>query len=260
MDFILTAQNLPFAGALAVMLAIAVLEGTLTLLGLGFSSVIDNLVPDGFGDLDVEADLDIDADVDADIDVSGELPGGAASGTIDPGLAAHGGGDLGEIGGTTALSSVLGWLCVGKVPFLVLLIVALTSFGLVGLVMQGALRSTVGFMLPAWLAWLPSLAVALPTTRLVGRAIARVIPKDETSAVSRRSLVGRIATIALGTARQGEPAQARVRDRHGRAHYVMVLPDRAEDVFEDGTEVLLVKQDGAAFRAIQNTNKAMVDS
>ena len=81
-----------------------------------------------------------------------------------------------------------------------------------------------------------------------------------TRAISRRSLIGRIATIALGTARQGEPAQARVRDRHGRAHYVMVLPDRADDVFEDGTEVLLVKQDGAAFRAIENTNKAMVDT
>ncbi len=262
MEFILTAQNLPFAVALAVMLVIAALEGALTLLGIGFSSVLDNLVPDGFGDVDLDGDLDLDVDTDLDVDADldfdadGDLD---APGNIDPGAQVHGGGDLGEIGATSALSKLLGWLCVGKVPVLVLLVVALTTFGFAGLALQGLVSSIFGFLLPAWIAWLPAFAVALPTTRLIGTGLARLVPKDETSAVSRRSFVGRIATVTLGAARCGEPAQARVRDQYGRTHYVMVEPDGDGEVFETGSEVLLVTLVGASFRAIRNTSTAMVD-
>lgn len=250
MEFLLIPQNLPFAVALTVMLAIALLEGALTLVGLGFSSLLDNLIPDGFG-----AEALGDLDLDADLDLDGDL---APSGGIDPGASLDPSG-AGEIGSASALSRVLGWLCVGRVPVLVLVVVFLTAFGLDGLLIQGLLQGLTTFLLPAWIAWIPALALALPMTSRIGRGIARIIPKDETSAVSRESLVGRLATVTLGEARQGAPAQARVRDENGKSHYVMVEPDDPKGAFQADDRVLLVTRRGAVFRAIENTSAALVD-
>jgi hypothetical protein len=78
------------------------------------------------------------------------------------------------------------------------------------------------------------------------------MPKDETTAVSDASLVGRVGTIVIGVARAGNPAQARIHDEHGTAHYVMVEPDGPE-TFATGTSVLLVRHvSGRRFHAIHN--------
>ena len=79
------------------------------------------------------------------------------------------------------------------------------------------------------------------------------MPRDETTAVSDASLVGRVGTVVIGTARAGKPAQARVRDRarrvalrHGRAGG----PDQA---LEAGASILLVRHlSGRRFHAIHN--------
>ncbi len=255
MEFLLIPQNLPFAVALTVMLAIALLEGALTLVGLGFSSLLDNLIPEGFG-AEALGDLELDADLDLDGDLA--PAGGIDPCTIDPGASLDPSG-AGDIGSASALSRVLGWLCVGRVPVLVLVVVFLTVFGLDGLLIQGLLQGLTTFLLPAWIAWVPALALALPMTSRIGRGIARIIPKDETSAVSRESLIGRLATVTLGEARQGAPAQARVRDENGKSHYVMVEPDDPERAFRAGEPVLLVTRHGAVFRAIENTSAALVD-
>ena len=252
MDFLFAPQNLPFAVAIGVMLGIAVLEGVLTVIGLGFSSLLDNLLPDGLADLDLDAD--VDADLDLDLDADAELPTGSG---IDPGASLDPAAT--DVGSTWALSRLLGWLAIGRVPVLVSLVVFLTAFGLAGYLLQGLLRGVTSIMLPGWIAWVPALAAALPLTSSANRGIARLIPKDETSAVSREGFVGRIAVITLGEARPGRPAQARLRDEHGKRHYVMVQPDRAEETFESGTEVLLVARKGATFDAIRNPSAALVD-
>ncbi|HMB77451.1 MAG TPA: YqiJ family protein [Kiloniellaceae bacterium] len=245
MSFLLLPQNLPFSVALALMFFIAVLEGTMTLLGMGLSNVLDSLLPDGFGD----ADLELDAELDLEID-------GAAA--IDPGAKPEISA-VGEASGGSGLTRLLGWLCVGRVPVLVLLVVFLTAFGLIGLVCQGLIAAASGLLLPAWLAWLPAMLLSLPVVRAVGSGLARVVPKDETSAVSRDAFVGRVATITLGAARAGQPAQARLQDEHGRTHYVQVEPDSREEVFETGTKVLLVAHKGALFHGIRNISAALVD-
>jgi hypothetical protein len=53
MIFILEPQNLPFTLCLSIMLGIAILEGIMTILGLGLSSLLGNLVPDVDTDTDV---------------------------------------------------------------------------------------------------------------------------------------------------------------------------------------------------------------
>jgi hypothetical protein len=126
--------------------------------------------------------------------------------------------DAADIGGA------LDWLNIGRLPLLILLVVFLTVFGLAGLVLQATLLAFSARLLP-WFGAVPAaLAVAAPLTRRLGAGLARVLPRDETTAVDIDTLVGRRARIVIGTARRGHPARARVEDQHGQAHFVMVEP------------------------------------
>jgi hypothetical protein len=156
---------------------------------------------------------------------------------------------------------LLGWLHLGKVPLTILLIVFLTAFSLAGFVAQMLARQILGQFLPLPLAAAGAVVLALPAVRVLGGALGRIIPKDETFAVSLDELVGRIATVVTGTARHGRPAQARVRDTLGRSHYVMVEPDHAGDEFPVGSEVLLVRRAGGSrFQAIANPRPELLRS
>jgi membrane protein implicated in regulation of membrane protease activity len=129
--------------------------------------------------------------------------------------------DPGEAG---AIASGLDWLNIGRLPLLMLLVVFLTVFGLAGLVLQGAALALAGGLLP-WFGAVPaSVVIAAPLTRRLGVGLARVLPRDETTAVAIDTLVGRRARIVIGTARRGHPARARVEDQHGQVHFVMVEP------------------------------------
>ncbi|NEX94179.1 OB-fold-containig protein [Caulobacter sp. 17J65-9] len=172
--------------------------------------------------------------------------GGGLSGDIDM----HA--DVGE-------ASLLSWLNVGRMPFLMLLVVFLLSFGLIGLIGQRVIYAMTGATAPALLAAPAAFAVALPFTRLFGRGLAKVMPKDETSAVDRDSLVGRVAVIVTGDAKPGSAAQARVRDVHGQPHYVMIEPD-VDETLEQGASVLIVRRAGAKFFAIRNLSASLRDA
>lgn len=137
---------------------------------------------------------------------------------------------------------LLGWLHVGRVPALVLLILFLTGFAVTGF----GLNMVAHHMLGVWVT--PIVAVplaffaALPIVRILGAGLARLIPQDQTYAVSFDSLIGRIATIVNGTARRGYPAQAKVVNEHGQAIYVMVEPDAEGVSFANGERILLKRQ------------------
>jgi hypothetical protein len=216
-------QNWPFIVALGVMLGLALLEALILVLGGSLFGFVDDLLPDS-----------LDGDVAADADLSAP---NASSGMLE---------------------QVLGWFAVGRVPFLVVVIALLTAFGLIGLTLQGVLRQLTGYPLPASLAAIPALVGASFTTRWLALQIARIIPKEETSAVSRDSFIGRIATVTLGSARSGEPTQGRLTDSHGQTHYVMVEPDRAADVLAEGERVLLVSRCNGVFRVIRAEGEALL--
>lgn len=222
--------NFPFAVALVLMAGIGVLEVIGAMFGGGLSSALEDLLPDA----SPPAPLDVDApDLDADVD-------GTALET--PGL----------------VTRVLGWLHVGRVPLLVLLVVFLFLFGMGGLVLQELVAGVAGRMLPAWIAGPVVFAGVLPAVRATGGFLARVMPKDETSAVSTRTFIGRVAVVITGTAGRGAPAQAKLHDQHGQVHYLLVEPDADGDTFETGTAVLLVSQHGAVFRAIPNPSQSLL--
>lgn len=218
---LLADQNLPFTLALAVMLGLALLEGVGMMMGLLVSSLLDSLLPD------------LDLDADADLDASAATPG--------------------------LVLQFLGWLCIGQVPALVILVLFLTFFGVVGLVVQGGINGLVGLYLPALVAAPVAFLVALPLTRAGGKLVAKAMPKEESEAVSRDHFVGQVAVIIRGAARQDSPAEAKLTDRHGYQHYVLVEPDGPEDTFPTGTSVILTERLGARFRAIRNTNPHLMD-
>jgi Protein of unknown function (DUF1449) len=154
---------------------------------------------------------------------------------------------------TGMADSWLGWLHVGKVPLLALVVLLLAAFAIVGFVVNMVVHGLFGIYVPAVIGAPIAFFAALPVVRVTGRALGRVMPRDETFAVSLDSLVGRMATILGGTARQGFPAQARVTSEYGQVIYVMVEPDNAQATFGASEPVLLVKRlSGTRFQGIRN--------
>lgn len=215
MTLLFADQNAPFLWALSLMLIIACFEGISMLLGAGLSELIDNLLPD----------VDIDA---PNIDFEGS-----------PGV----------------LTSVLGWLFIGKIPALIWLVLFLTLFGLGGYAIQGVVESVFGAFLPAVLASVGAITIAVIFIRLCGRVFGRLRFQDETEAVSSVSFIGMLATIVLGEARRGLAAEAKFTDHFGTTHYVRVEPEEDHDCFKAGEQVLLVRQMGSKFTAIRPENQ-----
>lgn len=169
----------------------------------------------------------------------GEALEGAGDFDAPDGLAASG---IGE-----ALSALFG---LGRVPLMVWLACLLFTFGTIGVIGQGVLASILGTPLPAPLAALLAGGAALPLNGLTVRPLAAIMPRDETTAVSLDDLVRRDAEIQIGTARAGSPARARVTDRHGQAHFVMVEPHDTNTELQEGDTVLLVRREGQIFFAV----------
>ncbi|MDP5208817.1 YqiJ family protein [Microbulbifer sp. 2205BS26-8] len=216
MVFLLQDQNLIFTGALILMLMIALLEGVMTLIGVGISDLLDNLLPN--------------------VDI--EVP------------------DTGLSGG---LTKVLGWLRFGEVPALILLVTFLAGFGATGLLIQRFFESTFGWLLPGGPAALGVFFLALPQVRFVGNLLRRFALGDESEALERGTFVGRVATITIGVAEAGSPAEARFRDEYGTTHYVMVEPDEHE-TFQQGEKVLLVESHGAHFRVTRPASQHLINN
>jgi hypothetical protein len=155
--------------------------------------------------------------------------------------------------GPESPDSWLGWLHLGKVPLLVLVVLFLALFALIGFALDLVAAGVFGAMIPPLIAAPVAAVAALPLMRVCAGGIAHLIPSDQTYAVSLDTLVGRIAVIVSGTARLGYPAQGKVTSEHGQVHYVMVEPDVAEVTFAQNDAVLLVKRLSATrFQAIRN--------
>lgn len=220
LEFLSAPQNFPFTIALTVMLLISILEGIGAMFGAGISNVFNQLFP--------ESDLDFDIE----------------------------GPDLDSPG---AMGKALSWLHIGRVPILVLLILFLITFGISGLIIQDFSITMFGYLLPALVASLAAFVVTVPVVKTLGSLLSRIIPKEESSAVSRKTFIGRVATLTLGSTKKGYPTRAKVKDRYGKVHYLMVEPDEEGDTFHQGEQVLLVKEDGVKFFAIKITSKEMED-
>ena len=92
----------------------------------------------------------------------------------------------------------------------------LAGFALTGFALNMVAHRFFGVWVPPIISVPAAFFATLPIVRILGAGLARLIPQDQTYAVSFDSLVGRVATIVSGTARPGYPAQARVPNEHGQ--------------------------------------------
>ena len=158
----------------------------------------------------------------------------------------------------SVLSKLLGWLNFGRVPLLIIFVCFLSAFGTVGYTLQYLLISTGLPLLPQLIMVPVAFIISMPFVRLFTSILQKIMPRDETSALSEESFIGATATITLGTAKKGSPAEAKVTDKHGQTHYFMVQPHSEDEEFNQGEKVLLSEQFSSGFYAIKATNPSLI--
>ena len=77
-----------------------------------------------------------------------------------------------------AIGHFLGWLHIGRIPLLMVLILFLLGFAVVGLSLQQVLRVATGWMAPPAFAAVLACAGALPFVRQMGGLICRYLPQN----------------------------------------------------------------------------------
>lgn len=150
------------------------------------------------------------------------------------------------------LTSFMGWMNFGRVPLLVIAVCFLAIFGLFGLIGQYLVFSSFGFLTPLLVSLPLVFLISLPITKSFTNFVHKVMPKDESSALSLEDFIGKSAIITLGKATFNSPAEAKVTDKYGQSHYFMVEPEEENVVFEQGESVLLSKINSHGFYAIKN--------
>lgn len=159
----------------------------------------------------------------------------------------HSGHPEGE--GYSSLFGALDWLNAGRVPLMILIMLALGSFALTGFAITAVARGIL-FPLPAPVTSLLALAAALPTVRATSRWVSLIIPRDETYAVDESDFVGRTAEVTMGPLDQGLPGRVKLRDAHGNWHFPRARAAKGQAPMAVGSTVLLVDREGSAFLAV----------
>jgi len=171
--------------------------------------------------------------------------GASVSGFVDHALDLDHGVDHGHGNG----GGLLNWFNVGGIPFLALVILVCAGFAASGYAIQGVARPLAG-PLPVWLAAAGALAATVPITRWGSRLVARVVPRDETYAVSLGDLVGRTAKVMVGPLDQGLPGSVSCTDAHGNLHTLRAVAAEGQPPIDPGEPVLIVDRDGSVFTVV----------
>ena len=116
-----------------------------------------------------------------------------------------------ETDSDSGLGGMFLWINAGRLPLLILIVLALGVFSIAGFFLQG-LAHGVGLSVPVAIAAIAAAGFSLPVIRVTSRGIARIIPRDETYAVNEADFVGHVAEVADRSAR---PGTARPRPSQG---------------------------------------------
>ena len=149
----------------------------------------------------------------------------------------------------SAIGGLFLWINAGRLPLLILLILALGVFAIAGFLLQ-AVAHSVGTAVPVALAALAAFAISLPAIRVTSRGIARIIPRDETYVVDEADFIGHVAEVSIGPLDQGLPGRVRLKDVFGNWHSVAARASPESTPLPVGASVLLVDRDAKCFIAI----------
>ena len=134
------------------------------------------------------------------------------------------------------------WLALDRVPLLVWLVLLLTTFGTAGLTFNFLSLTLLDTYFARWLITLLAVVAGLFFTARFGTFIARLLPKQESSATTADELVGTVGHITVGVARQNSPAEGKFVDAHGQPHYLLVEPLEPDEQFSQGEKILLIQK------------------
>jgi len=149
----------------------------------------------------------------------------------------------------TGLGGLFLWINAGRLPLLILIILALGLFSIIGFLLHGIAHG-LGLTMPVWFAVPVAAAGSIPLIRAASRGIARIIPRDESYAVNESDFVGHIGEVAVGPLDQGLPGRVRLKDVFGNWHSVAARASHDSNALPVGTSVLLVDRDAKSFIAI----------
>lgn len=222
-DIFLHPNSYPFSISLAIVTGLFILEIISLLLG-GSLMAIGSDGPEI--DLDAEADFDLSIETDTDV-----IPDADTDIALAP-------------------SSLLGWLGIKQVPFMVWMISFLTIFGLSGMILQSISFAVLSYFIPSAIASLLVMVPTLATVRTISEIVAAIMPKTESSAMSKRFLGGHHGVITQGTAMRGKPAEAKIKDRHGNLHYLRVEPLDDAETLSKGCDIHIIRKKDGMFFAV----------
>jgi hypothetical protein len=151
--------------------------------------------------------------------------------------------------GHHGLDGLFLWINAGRLPLLMLIILALGIFSIGGFLLQGIAHS-IGTAVPVTVAALVAAAGSIPVIRTTSRGLARIIPRDETYAVSDAEFVGKVALVSVGPLDQGLPGKVRLKDVFGNWHTLNARASADSTELPVGASVLLVDRDAKSFIAI----------
>lgn len=143
------------------------------------------------------------------------------------------------------LSAVLGWLYLHRLPFMVWLLLFLTSFGVVGLSINSLI------VLPTLISFSITFIITILSCRVLGKKMAEIMPANESSAISSHTFSGKIATITIGKGTKGNATEAVLHDDFNQKHYLLVEPENEEQIFLPGTQVVLIEKLQHSWLAIE---------
>lgn len=204
--FLFSDNNLWFAIALGIVIALFIIEVLGMVLGLSLMGLVDDVSP-----INLNTDTHLDTD--------------------------------------SGFSSILSWLCLDRLPIMIWFVLLLTCFSLTGYVINFAALNVLGFEISSIIAIPVALLLGLLLTGRLGSTLARLLPKNESSATHEFEFEGRVAEITLGTAKSGSPAEAKCLDQFDQAHYLMVEPIDTEESFKQHDKVILVNKGSRSWLA-----------
>lgn len=141
------------------------------------------------------------------------------------------------------------WINAGRLPLLILIVLALGVFSIVGFFLQG-LAHGAGISIPVLIAAIAAAGFSLPVIRVTSRGIARIIPRDESYAVDDADFIGHVAEVSVGPLDQGLPGRVRLKDVFGNWHSLVARASPDSTPLPVGASVLLVDRDAKSFIAI----------
>ena len=143
---------------------------------------------------------------------------------------------------TGGLTSLIGWLCLNRMPLLVWFVITFSGFGLCGYSINYISLVSLNFVLPTFITMITSIMFAVYFTKLMSKPLVKILPKNESSAQSNNSFVGLVGKITIGKASFENPAEAVIHDAYNQKHYLMVAPELEPDIFTAGSEVVLLEK------------------